>query len=88
MAALFASGHAADIVLIVMAIEAIAIACFTRLGIGAIVAAALPGALIVVALRGALLGAGWPAIALPLALSWPAHLWDMRLRAGAADRRR
>ena len=80
MAALFASGHAADLVLLVMALEAIALAWLSRLSPLAIVAATLPGALIVGALRAALVGAAWPWIALPLMLSWPAHLWDVRLR--------
>ena len=80
MAALFASGHAADFVLIVMIVEAIGIACFSRLRPAAILAATLPGALIVAGLRAALVGAAWPWIALPLLLAWPAHLWDIRLR--------
>lgn len=87
MAALFASGHAADLVLIVMAIEAIVLTRLTRLRAGTVAAAALPGALIVVALRAALVGAAWPSIALPLLLSWPAHLWDIRLRVRAGNRR-
>ena len=80
MAALFASGHAADFVLIVMALEVIALLCFSRLKPVGIVAATMPGALIVGALRGALVGAAWPWIALPLLLAWPAHMWDIRLR--------
>lgn len=39
----------------------------------------LPGALMIVALRGAMTGAYWPWIALPLALSFPAHLADLAL---------
>lgn len=88
MAALFASGHAADLVLLVMAVEAVALGRFGRLDPLAIVAATLPGALIVGALRAALVGAAWPWVALPLMLSWPAHLWDIRLRARAAGGRR
>lgn len=80
MAALFASGHAADLVLLVMIIEAAAIAWLSRLGPMAVFAATLPGALIVAALREALVDAPWPWIALPLLLSWPAHLWDVRSR--------
>ena len=37
----------------------------------------LPGALMMLALRAALTGAGWPWIALALALSYPAHLADL-----------
>lgn len=86
MAALFASGHAADLILIVMAIEAVALAFLTRLKARAIVAATLPGALIVCALRAALVGAAWPWIALFLLLSWPAHLGDVWLRTRTRSR--
>lgn len=37
----------------------------------------VPGALMIVALRGAMTGAGWQWIALPLLLSFPAHLADL-----------
>ena len=84
MAALFAGGHAADIVLIVMAIEAIVVARMGRIRPLAVLAATLPGTLIVGALRAALVGTAWPWVALPLLLSWPAHLWDLRLRMRTA----
>lgn len=82
---LFASGHAADLVLLVMALEAAALSRLTRLPPVSILAAALPGLLLVGALRAALVGAAWPWIALPLLLSWPAHLWDVWLRARMAN---
>jgi len=37
----------------------------------------LPGTLMLIALRGALTGCDWPWIALPLILSFPAHLADL-----------
>ncbi|TPG38349.1 hypothetical protein EAH79_16705 [Sphingomonas koreensis] len=40
----------------------------------------LPGALMLVALRGALIGLDWRWIALPLALSFPAHIADLARR--------
>lgn len=40
----------------------------------------LPGALMMLALRAALTGLGWPWIAAWLALSFPAHLADLRRR--------
>ena len=40
-----------------------------------------PGALMLVALRGALTGADWPWIALPLLLSFPVHLADLARRS-------
>ena len=49
-----------------------------------------PGALMVVAIRAALTGGGWPAIALPLLLSFPLHLADLlreKDRPGAVGRR-
>ena len=47
----------------------------------------LPGALMVLALRAALIGADWVWIALPLALSFPFHLADLsrRGRPGATS---
>jgi uncharacterized membrane protein YeaQ/YmgE (transglycosylase-associated protein family) len=38
------------------------------------------GALILLAARAAITGADWPMIALPLALSFPVHLADLRRR--------
>ncbi|UZK69565.1 hypothetical protein OKW76_00300 [Sphingomonas sp. S1-29] len=40
----------------------------------------LPGALMLLATRGALTGAAWPWIALPLLASFPVHLLDLRRR--------
>ena len=75
----FASGAAADIILLVMAGEFILLLRAGRAP-WALLAALLPGALIVLAMRGALVGADWWWIALPLALSLPAHLTDLRAR--------
>lgn len=77
---LFASGIAVDIVLVVMACEA----AWLVLGRGWRGADMLlrlaPGALMMLALRAALTGAAWPWIALPLAVSFPIHLADLRQR--------
>lgn len=78
---LFARGHAADLVLAVMALEFVwltgrgwrARPAALRLG---------PGALMMLSLRAALTGAGWPWIAAPLALAFPIHLADLRGRRG------
>ena len=76
---LFASGHAADVVLAVVAIELVWL-----IGRGWRPADALlrlgPGALMLIALRGALTGLDWYWIALPLALSFPVHLADLARR--------
>lgn len=79
MTALVASGHAVDIVLAVMLVEAIVLAARGR-PVGAVVLALLPGALMLLALRAALTGAGWLWIAVALAASFPAHLLDLRRR--------
>lgn len=42
--------------------------------------ALLPGALILLAVRAALTGSGWPMVALWLALSLPAHAADLARR--------
>ena len=76
---LFASGHAADLILAVLAIEAVWLVARGRAAIP-VVLMLLPAAFIVIALRGALTGADWPWIALPLALSFPVHLADVMRR--------
>ena len=80
IAAFFASGHAADVVLGVLLLEA----AWLRMGRGwrwsAVAALLGPAALIVLGLRAALTDAAWWWIALPLALSLPLHLMDLRGR--------
>ena len=76
-AALFASGHAVDIVLGVLALEA---GWLVWRGRRDALSALLPGALILLALRAALTGAPWWAVAGWLMLSLPAHLYDLRRR--------
>jgi hypothetical protein len=80
LAGLFASGHAADLVLLVMALEVSLLVALRGAEAKPLIVATLPGALIVLALRAALVGADWRWIALPLALSWPIHLLDLRMR--------
>ena len=79
MSWLFETGHAADVILAVLAFEA---AWLRRNGWRWLQLAGLlgPAGLIVLGLRGALTGAEWPLIALPLALSLPLHLLDVRSR--------
>lgn len=77
--ALFASGHAADVILAALLIEGLWLrARGWRAAV--LVPMLLPAALIVLGLRAALVDAPWPWIALPLALSFPAHLLDLRGR--------
>jgi hypothetical protein len=83
--ALFATGHAADVILAVLAAEA----CWLRFAKGwrvlAIAGLLGPAVLIVLGLRAALVGADWWWVALPLAASLPLHLLDLRSRL--TDRR-
>ncbi len=75
----FASGLAADVVLAVLLLEFLIL---WRRGWALRDAAMMlmPAALIVLALRAALVGLSWVWIALPLALAFPAHLADLRRR--------
>ncbi|KPF62100.1 hypothetical protein IP79_14250 [Porphyrobacter sp. AAP60] len=84
---LFASGHAADLILGVLVIEAAWLRLARGWGWGAVLALLGPAALIVLGLRAALVGADWWWVALPLAASLPVHLIDLRSRfAERADR--
>ncbi len=81
---LFASGHAVDIVLAVLVTEAVWLAARGR-RVSDIALLMLPAVAILLALRAALVGAAWPLIALPLALSFPVHLADLRRRFRSRD---
>jgi hypothetical protein len=76
----FASGRAVDLVLAVIAIEALWIGLRRRGDTAGQLLALVPGALLLLALRAALTGAGWPMVAMWLALSFPVHLADMARR--------
>lgn len=77
----FASGHAVDFVLVVLAVEAVWL-MLRRCSPSDVLTMLLPAALILLGLRAALTGMAWPWIAAPLALSFPAHLADLRRRFG------
>ncbi len=76
---LFDQGHAADIILAVLAIEA---AWLKSRGwtLASLLGLLGPAALIVIGLRGAMTDAHWLWIAVPLALSLPLHLFDLSQR--------
>lgn len=80
MEPLFASGRAADLVLAVLALEGL----WLRLGKGwslvRIAGLIGPAVCLVLALRAALMTAGWEWVALPLTLALPLHLIDLRSR--------
>lgn len=79
---LFDRGHAVDIVLAVMLVELGWLTVRSGWGFGDALLRLLPGALMLLSLRSAMTGLGWPWIALPLALSFPVHLADLRRRDG------
>ncbi|MEM6857435.1 MAG: hypothetical protein AAF559_06155 [Pseudomonadota bacterium] len=79
---LFASGHAADIVIAVLALEGLLL----RSGgwSWAKIARVLgPAVFIVLAVRAALVGAPWYWVAGALTASLPLHLLDLRARLGS-----
>jgi hypothetical protein len=78
---LFARGHAADLILVVLMVEGVWLVRARGWPIAASALRLVPGALMIVALRAALTGAAWPWIALALAASFPAHLADLALGA-------
>lgn len=77
--AFFTSGHAADVVLAVLAIEAVWLA-MRGWSVRQIAGLLGPAVFIVIGLRAALVGAPWYWVAIPLALSLPLHLMDLRGR--------
>lgn len=76
---LFASGHAADIVLAALALEALLLRWRGWSGVD-LLTMLLPAGLIVLGLRAALVGAEWPWISAPIALSFPVHIADVLRR--------
>lgn len=77
---LFATGHAADLVLAVFALEALWLVRSRRMTTVSALTALLPGVAIVLALRAVLAGAAWPWVALLLAAALPLHLADLAQR--------
>jgi hypothetical protein len=77
---LFDSGHAADVILGVLAIEAVWLRGAKSWSYRAMAGLLGPAALIVLGLRAAMVGADWWWIAMPLAASLPLHLMDLRTR--------
>ena len=79
MSWLFSSGHAVDIVLVVMLVEFVALMVRGQ-DVVTVALMLTPGALMLLALRAALVGHDWYWVALPLTVSLPLHLADMRHR--------
>ena len=80
MSGFFASGHAVDLILVIMALEAGLLLATRRMTPYALLLVFGPGGCILLAARVALVGAGWWWIALALAVSFPLHLLDLRRR--------
>ena len=79
LAAFFTSGHAVDLVLALMAAEAVVLILVKRPAL-TVVLTILPGLAMMLALRAALTGAGWSWVAIWLTVSLPLHLADLRHR--------
>jgi hypothetical protein len=82
MSWLFASGHAVDVVLGFMLLEGIWLVARRWSGLTVVLMLA-PGALMLLALRAALTGLPWYWVAVPLTVSLPLHLADLRHRRRA-----
>ncbi len=77
LASLFTTGRAIDFALAVMLAEGLWLALGRRRPAFDVLLMLLPGALLMLALRAALTGAGWRIVALWLVLSLPVHLADV-----------
>jgi hypothetical protein len=82
MSWLFASGHAVDLVLLFMLVEGAWLTA-RRWPVLTVFLMLAPGAFMLLALRAALTGISWYWIALPLTVSLPLHLADLRHRRRA-----
>jgi hypothetical protein len=85
LAEYLSSGRAIDVVLGIVALEVAAMAWWLRrkgqpLRISELVGPVLAGVLLMLALRAALTGAGSELVVLFMFLSFPAHLYDLKLR--------
>ena len=80
MEAFFTSGHAIDAVLAIMVIEILYLIRRKRTDPLSVILAVLPGMLILLAMRLAITGAPWPAVAALLLTSWPVHIADIKRR--------
>ncbi|WP_173425762.1 hypothetical protein [Aurantiacibacter marinus] len=84
MEVFFSSGHAIDVVLGVIVLETIWL-LWRGWRLSDVALLLLPAVLMLIALRAALVGAPWPWIAVPLALSFPVHLLDLSRRNARRD---
>lgn len=80
MQAFFASGHAVDVVLVVIAVEAAWLIGTRRMRPWPALLVLGPGVFILLGVRAALVGADWWWISLALLASFPLHLLDLKQR--------
>ena len=80
MQAFFASGHAVDVVLVVIALEAAWLIGTRRMRPWPALLVLGPGVFILLGVRAALVGADWWWISLALLASLPLHLLDLKRR--------
>jgi len=91
LASWFASGRIVDAILLLVAVEALALAWIGRrrgLPLPSLLANLASGAALMLALRAALVGAGWIAVAGWMLAGLVAHLADLNLRFRAATAQR
>lgn len=81
MSDLFTSARIVDIIFAVMVIEALVLILGLRRRTADVLTMLLPGACLLLALRGALTGAHWSLLAGSLSLAFIAHLIDVARRA-------
>lgn len=82
MAGLFASGHIVDLILVLVAVEVAALALWRRWSgtgprLGGLAANLASGACLLLAVRSALVDAGWEWVAMALLGSLLAHVADL-----------
>jgi hypothetical protein len=77
---LFTSGHAIDLVIAVLALEALVVRGLLRRRRALPWASLAAGLCLLLAWRFAQAGAAWLWVALPLCLAGLAHAWDLRCR--------
>ena len=84
MSGFFSSGHAVDLILAILVVEAVVLTTLgwrgRRWSVLDLLLALGPGACLLLAVRGALTGAHWPLVAFALAASFPLHLADVMRR--------
>jgi multisubunit Na+/H+ antiporter MnhB subunit len=81
MTRLFTSGHAVDVVLLVIGFEFAWLVSRLRWRASDALLCLGPGALMLLALRASLMGLNWRWIALPLLASFPLNLADLARRS-------